>query len=365
MSEPTQNLKKTALHAAHLRAGARMVPFGGWDMPVQYSGILEEHKTVRSSSGIFDISHMGEFSVRGSGATAWLNGLVTNDVSKLQVGQGQYSLMLNDHGGVIDDLIYYRTGAEDFFLVVNASKISEDAEWLRSKAGSDIEFSDHSDLVSAIALQGPQARWALAKAVPGAPLPARFSVADFQWGSVPLRIARTGYTGEDGVELFFPNDDAEKVWDALISAGAKPIGLGARDTLRLEACYPLNGQDLTPDTTPIEAGLSFAVNLDKGHFTGRDKLAEQKASGTQKKLVAFALTGKGAPPRPHHPVYLGEEKIGEVTSGTFCPTLAKGAGLALISSAHASVGQQLELLIRDQRVPIVIEKKPLYKSPSL
>ena len=286
----TGTLKKTALFAAHQKLGGRMVEFGGWYMPVQYGGIVEEHKAVREAAGVFDISHMGEFFIRGAGAQAFLNGLLTNDIAKLAVKQGQYTLMLNEEGGVIDDLIVYRLHEHEYFLVVNASKVEEDRAWIKANLpeGEGVSFSDKSDAMSAVALQGPKAL-EIARALLGPewPKPRRNEITSFSWNGQPMLAARTGYTGEDGVELFFANEIAEGFLTALLEAGKpfglKPAGLGARDTLRLEACLPLNGNDLSSKRTPLEAGLGLFVSLTKdAGFPGKEVLAKQKTTGSRR-----------------------------------------------------------------------------------
>jgi aminomethyltransferase len=364
-------LKKTALFEAHQKLGARMVDFGGWQMPVQYTSITDEHKAVREAAGVFDISHMGEFFVRDQTGLDVLNGLLTNDVAKLAMGQGQYTLMLNEQGGVIDDLIVYRTAPEEYFLVVNAAKIDEDRAWieerLKSFAEAGVFFADRSFFYSALALQGPKAL-EIARAYLGAgwPEPKRNEITSYSWNCQPILAARTGYTGEDGIELFIPNEVAENFFLGLLDAGKpfglKPCGLGARDTLRLEACLPLNGNDLSPERTPLEAGLGFFVSLDKAaDFPGKDVLVKQKANGVAEKLIAFRLTDKGPPPRPHYAVFQGETKVGEVTSGAPSPTLGYGIGLAYVQSSAAAVGTPLELEVRGARVPVEVIKKPFYK----
>jgi aminomethyltransferase len=364
-------LQKTALFAAHQKLGARLVDFGGWNMPVQYSGILEEHKAVREAAGVFDISHMGEFRLSGPGATAFLNGLLTNDVTKLSEGHGQYTLMLNEEAGVIDDLIIYHLHDGQYFLVVNASKIDEDRAWieeiLRLPAGSGVFFSDRSSLYSALALQGPKAL-GIARAFFGAgwPEPKRNEITRYSWNCQEILTARTGYTGEDGLELFFANEIAENFFFALLEAGKpfglKPCGLGARDTLRLEACLPLNGNDLSEKRTPLEAGLGAFVSLTKeADFPGKDVLQKQKSEGVKEKLIAFRLKEKGPPPRPHYALFQGEIQVGEVTSGAPSPTLGYGIGLAYVKAACAEPGMTLELEVRGSRVPVEVVKKPFYK----
>jgi aminomethyltransferase len=361
------SLKKTALFAAHQKLGARLVDFGGWHMPVQYAGILDEHKAVREAAGVFDISHMGEFYVQGASALAFLNGLLTNDVAKLAVGQGQYTLMLNDEGGVIDDLILYRIHDLEYFLVVNAAKIDEDRDWISHRLPADVNFSNKSDSVSALAIQGPKAV-EIVRAFLGAgwPEPKRNEITAYSWNCQAILAARTGYTGEDGAELFFPSEVAEPFLTALLEAGKplglKPCGLGARDTLRLEACLPLNGNDLSPKRTPLEAGLGIFVSLTKeAVFPGKDVLIKQKAAGPAEKLVAFRMKEKGAPPRSHYLLFQGATQVGEVTSGAPSPTLGYGIGLAYVRADVAAPGTALELEIRGSRVPVEIVKKPFYK----
>ena len=365
------SLQKTALFAAHQKLGARLVDFGGWNMPVQYGGILEEHKAVREAAGVFDISHMGEFFVRGPDALTFLNGLLTNDVAKLAVGQGQYTLMLNEEGGVIDDLIIYRLKEDDYFLVVNAAKIDEDWTWIEDRdAASQLpNFSreNKSKFFSAVALQGPKALEIARKFFgEGWPEPKRNEITSYSWNCQPVLAARTGYTGEDGVELFFANEIAENFLAALLTAGEplglKACGLGARDTLRLEACLPLNGNDLSAKRTPLEAGLGVFVSLTKAaDFPGKAALLKQKAGGLKEKLVAFRLKEKGPPPRPHYRLFLGEKPVGEVTSGAPSPTLGYGMGLAYVGIEHSEPGTALELEVRGARVPVEVVKKPFYK----
>jgi aminomethyltransferase len=366
MTDPA-SLKKTALFTAHQKLGARLVDFGGWHMPVQYAGILEEHKAVREAAGVFDISHMGEFFVSGKGALSFINGLLTNDVAKLGVGQGQYTLMLNEQGGVIDDLIIYRLKETEYFLVVNASKIEEDRAWVLKHLPKEVKFSDKSDSMSAVALQGPKAV-EIARTFLGAgwPEPKRNEITAYSWNCQSILAARTGYTGEDGVELFFPSEAAENFLFALLDAGKqfglKPCALGARDTLRLEACLPLNGNDLSDKRTPLDAGLGFFVSLTKeANFPGKDVLLRQKSEGLKEKLVAFRLKDKGPPPRPHYLLFSGAEQVGEVTSGAPSPTLGQGIGMAYVKTAFAEPGTALELEVRGSRVPVEVVKKPFYK----
>jgi aminomethyltransferase len=364
MSEPAQ--KKTPLYDEHVRLGAKMIPFGDWIMPVQYSGIMDEHQAVRKNLGVFDISHMGQLTATGPGAGGWLNEMLTNNIDKLEIGTGQYTFLLNERGGIIDDLIVYRTAPEEFLLVVNASRTDEDFAWLKKHLGNNGDLQNRSAEYGGLAIQGPRIL-ELLQALVGkeAEPPARNRIKEFEYDGIKVSIARTGYTGEDGVEVFFPARDAAKVWTDILARGKelgiRPCGLGARDTLRLEMCYPLNGSDLSPEHNPIEAGLGFFVDLQKPSFIGREVLVKAKETGTPNRLVAFRMKSKGPPPRPHYSVWRGDEKIGEVTSGTLSPSLNEGVGMAYVAAAHAKTGSELEIEIRGQRLPAVIEKKPLYK----
>ena len=360
--------KKTALYQEHVRLGARLIPFGGWLMPVQYAGIVQEHKAVRKDVGMFDISHMGQFVVQGSEASEWLNRMLTNNVQKLEVGTGQYTFLLNESGGIIDDLIIYRVAPDRFLLVVNASRSDEDFSWLDQHRPREVSLVNRSKDYGAVAIQGPKVQELFRSLLrPGEELPARNHLVDVTIDGTPVSIARTGYTGEDGVEVFFPTDRAAAFWNLVLEKGAavglKPCGLGARDTLRLEMCYPLNGSDLSPEHNPLEAGLGFFVDLGKPEFIGRDVLSKVKAEGPGQKLAPFRMQGKGPPPRPHYSVFHNGERIGEVTSGTLSPSLNYGVGMAYLSPQHAQIGTEIEIEIRGQKFPALIEKKPLYKKP--
>jgi aminomethyltransferase len=354
-------LKRTPLYAEHVRIGGKMVPFGGWEMPVQYSGIIDEHQAVRSAAGVFDISHMGEIFVSGPGAVAWLNRMLTNDVTRLAQGECQYTLMLNEGGGVIDDLIIYHIAPGEYLLVVNASKIDEDFAWLREHLPDGVACMNRSDDFAGIAVQGPLAPGVFGKIFPGAALPAhnRIAVAKFQQHDV--FVARTGYTGEDGFELFIDAACGAGLWNAVIAAGARPCGLGARDTLRLEMCYPLNGSDLSPAHTPLEAGLGFFVSLDKGAFTGRDVLLRQKSEGLSRRLAAFRMTEKGPPPRPHYTLWHDGAQIGEACSASLSPTLGTGIGMAYLPAEFSKPGTGIKIEIRGRRFAAVVKKKPLHR----
>jgi aminomethyltransferase len=339
-------------------------------MPVQYTSIVIEHQAVRNAAGMFDISHMGQFIVEGSGARDWLNSLLTNNVEKLDVGQGQYTFLLNERGGVIDDLIIYRIEPDRFLLVVNAAKVDEDLEWLSEhRRAAEVSLVNRSADFGGVAIQGPRMQELFRELLGDrGDLPPRNQIVHVQLKGMPVSIARTGYTGEDGVEVFFRASDAAQLWNLFLRTGEKiglkPAGLGARDTLRLELCYPLNGSDLSPGRNPIEAGLGFFVDLKKADFIGRKALLAVKETGPAEKLVAFRMTGKGPPPRPHYGVFANGSRVGEVTSGTLSPSLSYGIGMAYIPATAATIGNDLEIEIRGTRFPATIEKKPLYKKQS-
>ena len=359
-----------------MRVGAKIVPFGGWLMPVQYTGILEEHQTVRNNVGIFDISHMGQLIVGNPAAAGWLNTMLTNNIDRLEVGQGQYTFLLNERGGIIDDLIAYRIGEQKFLLVVNAARTDEDFAWLNrhlpaveavaAATAREIRIDNRSADFGGVAIQGPRVA-ELFHALFGEDidLPPRNHIVELGFDGTNVSVARTGYTGEDGVEVFFRAQDAAEFWNAALDKGKpfgiKPCGLGARDTLRLEVCYPLNGSDFSPERNPIEAGLGFFVDLTKPNFVGRKALVKTKENGSAEKLAAFRMEGKGPPPRPHYSIFRNGERIGEVTSGTLSPSLNYGIGMAYVSAPHAKIGTRIDIEIRGQKFPAIIEKKPLYK----
>jgi len=357
-----QNLKQSPLARVHRELGARMVPFAGWEMPVQYKSILAEHAAVRERVGIFDISHMGQFVAKGAGVVEWLDGILTNRVAKLEPGRGQYTIMLNEEGGVIDDLIIYRTGEDEILLVVNAARLEEDFEWLKAHLAEGIELENDSEGYARMAVQGPDAPEAFAKVAPGYELPPRNGVArfdDLRGGTV---VCRTGYTGEDGFELLCPVGEGERWFRDFIEAGVEPCGLGARDTLRLEVCYPLNGNDLLRDRTPLEAGLGFFVDLEKGEFIGREVLLAQKRDGLPSRLAAIRCDAKSAPPRAGYPVLDAEgNEIGKLSSGALSPSLGIGIGLGYLPLEHAKAGTEVAIDIRGRKIPAHVVKKPFYK----
>lgn len=358
--------KKTPLHDQHAKCGAKLIEFGGWLMPVQYTGIIDEHLAVRNAVGIFDISHMGQFLVRGDGAKSWLNEMLTNNIDRLDVGGSQYTFLLNERGGVIDDLIAYQYDGGKFLLVVNAAKTDEDLAWMQSRLPDGVTLENRSHEFAGFAVQGP-------KSVKLFDLffgerhsrPARNEIKEIKCDLTDLFISSTGYTGEDGFEIFFPAQDAAAVWNAILekgeSLGIKPCGLGARDTLRLEMCYPLNGSDLSGDHTPLEAGLSIFVDLQKEKFIGRDALIKQRNEGVKRRLVPFKMAEKSPPPRPHYALYKDGDKIAEVASGTLSPSLNVGIGMAYVPTEFARINESIDIDIRGRRFPATIEKKPLHR----
>jgi len=367
LESSTTTLRKTPLHAVHREMGAKMVPFGGWEMPVEYAGLINEHMAVRRAAGLFDVSHMGELEVRGPGALAFLQRVTSNDVAKLKDGQAQYSALPNDSGAPLDDVIVYRRGPERFMLVVNAGNVEKDFGWLRSRGPEGCEVSDQSDAWALIALQGPLAQ-AILQPVTGIDLPsiAYYHFAEGDVDGHPAIVARTGYTGEDGFEIFVAPDHAEALWRRLIEAGrekgVQPAGLGARDTLRLEARMCLYGNDMDETTSLVEAGLGWIVSLDeaKGDFPGRAVLEAQKKDGPPRKLVGFEVTGRGIA-RHGYTVFLDGEPAGPVTSGSYAPYLQKNIGLCYLPAARAAAGTAVEIDVRGRNVPARVVPTPFYK----
>jgi aminomethyltransferase len=374
-------LKRTPLFAAHQKLGGKLIEFGGWEMPVQYTSITEEHLAVRNAAGVFDISHMGEVTVSGAGAEEFLNSVLTNDIRKLSPGLGQYTLMCNERGGVVDDLYAFELSKGVYFLVVNASRTPGDVKWLQDQLSlfpgrDEIRMTDASHNYAAIAVQGPRVKEFIDDCIPGAANCAmrvakvtdlkKNEIGGFPFHGADVLVSRTGYTGEDGFELVGRDDSIRRLWDLLLEEGKpfgiKPAGLGARDTLRTEVCYPLYGHELDEKTTPIEAGVGFFVSLDKGEFVGRPILAEQKANGVEKKCIAFRMTGKSAPPRPKYPIWVNGARVGEVVSGTQSPSLNVGVGLGYVPADFAKAGTVIEIEIRGQRSAAVVVQKPIYKS---
>ena len=366
------SLKRTPLYDRHVAAGARIIPFAGWEMPVQYEGILAEHRQVRTRAGLFDLGHMGQLDVTGPDALAFLQYTTTNDVSRLGPGEAAYGMLPNDRGGVVDDIFVYRKpeGQDGYFVVINAANIDRDlARWgelAERRSDLDVTLTHLSDSLGMIAIQGPASEAIIQKLtdLDLASLP-YFSLRDTEIANIPVRLGRTGYTGEDGFEIFPAIERTGDLWDAIMDAGKDeglaPIGLGARDTLRLEARMPLYGQELGDDISPYEAGLGWAVKLDKGDFVGREFMAAVKAEGPKRKTVGFKTIGKAPAPRTHYEVQVDGKRVGEVTSGAFSPTLEENIGLALIEAAYAGVGKPLQVIVRGKPVEAVQVKVPFYK----
>lgn len=366
----TDSLRRTPLFEEHKSLGAKLVPFGGWEMPISYEGVIAEHHTVRQKCGLFDVSHMGEIFVEGPEAEKFLQWMTVNDLSRLGDGQGQYSALLNNHGGMVDDLILYRLRSDRFLLCVNASNTEKDFRWIKEHAARfKVNVTDESARWSQIAVQGPQSLatlTALFSPTDAARLAALayMDIASFPMFGADVMVARTGYTGEQGFELYMPNAVAPKIWRELLAqgpkTGVKPIGLGARDTLRLEACYLLYGNDMDDHVTPLEAGIAWAVRLEKD-FLAKDRLKEEKEKGSKKKMVAFLLEDKGIA-RHGMDVYRGEQKIGTVTSAGFLPTLDKSGGMALVDTSAVKLDDTVEVDIRGKRKLAKIVKRPLYSA---
>ena len=351
---------RTPLYDAHLAAGARMVEFAGWEMPVQYKGILEEHAAVREHAGVFDVSHMGEVTIEGPGALETAQRLITNDLSRCSQGQAQYNALCNERGGVIDDIIVYRLSDTRLFICVNASGREKDFEWIKSHAGAGAKVTQRSDDWAQLAVQGPRAP----ELVNSLCEPRVIDLAYYHFREATVAgvrgciVARTGYTGEDGFEVFCPPDGARKLWDAVGAKGAVPCGLGARDSLRLEVAYRLYGNDMDEDHTPLEAGLGWIVKLDKpGGFIGSEALIRQKKEGLKRKLAGFKLTGRGIA-RHGYPALEQGKRVGEVTSGTMSPVLKESIGLAWLPSELAREGTPFEVEIRGKPVSAAVVKTP-------
>ena len=360
------SLKRTPLHDVHVKAGAKMVPFGGWDMPVQYSGIIEEHRAVRRAVGLFDISHMGEFEVEGKDALAVVQRLCTNDAAALVPGQVQYSLLCHPTGGIVDDLTLYRLAEDRFMLTVNASNIDKDWRWVTEQGLGDARWVDVSDATALLAVQGPKAE-ALVGRLSDADV-RRIPYYRFVRGAVagvPTLISRTGYTGEDGYELYIPAARAEHCWHALMEAGApdgiQPVGLGARDTLRLEMKFALYGNDIDDTTNPLEAGLGWVVKPAKGDFIGKTAIEGVRAKGVTRKLVGFAMVER-AVPRHGYPLLKDGAPIGHVTSGSFGPAVERCIGMGYVPPGLAAVGSEFDVEIRGKAHPARVVPTPFYPS---
>ena len=345
-----QTLRRTPLHERHVSLGARMVPFAGWEMPVQYEGVIQEHRAVREDCGAFDVSHMGELEVEGPRARELLQALLSNDLDRVEPGGAQYTLLTNERGGIVDDLIAYELDPFRFLLIVNASNREIDFTWLKEREVPGSDVRDISDEYGLIAVQGPRTLERLE--LPSAPA---FTFAEGEVAGTTCMVNRTGYTGEEGVELLVMADEAAALWDAVLDRGAKPCGLGARDSLRLEVCYPLHGNDIGPDTDAISAGLGWVCALDKD-FTGADELRRIKEAGPERRLAAFVMEER-AVPRQGMPILEG----GEVTSGTHSPMLDQGIGMGYVPAALAEPGQELTIDVRGRHRRARVVKKPIYR----
>ncbi len=345
-----QTLLRTPLYERHVALGARLVPFAGWEMPVQYEGVIPEHRAVRSDAGAFDVSHMGEFFVEGPGARGFLQSVLSNDLDKIGLGQAQYTLLTNEQGGIVDDLIAYELTPERFLLIVNAANREPDFDWLEERAPTaGVELRDLSDRYALIAVQGPRALERLEL-----PEAAAFTFADGEVGGVACAINRTGYTGEQGVELLVESAAAPKLWDRVLERGVVPCGLGARDTLRLEVCYPLHGNDISAETDAISAGLAWVCALDK-EFTGAPELRRIREAGPERKLAAFVMEEPGIPRQG-----MAIAEGGEVTSGTHSPMLEVGIGMGYVPAGLAQAGSKLTIDVRGRPRRARVVKKPIY-----
>ena len=374
------SLFRTPLFSAHQKLGGKLIEFGGWEMPVQYSSIVDEHLCVRRSAGIFDICHMGEVFVEGKAAAAFLNATLGNDILRLAEGQGQYTHLCNERGGTVDDLYAYRLGPASFLLIINASRIEPDVACLQSRLSefperSSVRLDPASDRTGAVAIQGPRVVDFIDQVFPGASGAGtvvsavsalrKNELGAWSFGGETVWVARTGYTGEDGFEAVAPSTVMEALWNHTLSLGhvgcLQPCGLGARDTLRTEVCYPLYGHELDENTSPIEAGLGGFVSFDKGDFVGRAALWEQKSHGVKRKCIAFRMTGKSAPPRPGYVIHAGGQTVGTVASGTQSPSLNVGIGMGFVPPQWAAVGTLLEIEIRGRLYPAEVVRKPIFR----
>jgi aminomethyltransferase len=365
MTTPTASLKRTPLYSLHRERGARLAPFAGWEMPLEYSGVVDEHLAVRLAAGLFDVSHMGQIAVEGPGALALLQALTPNDVSRLRVGQAHYSALTTDSGGFVDDLVVYRVEDSRYLLVVNASNVERDFAWIRDHGTGAVTLENRSDDYSLLALQGPLAVEMLASltADPIEQL-GYYRFADAVVAGEPTMISRNGYTGEDGFELMVAPKAAERLWRLLLEKGSprglKPVGLAARDTLRLEAKMVLYGNDIDEDHTVLEADLGWMVKWDKGEFMGREALARQKERGVARKLVGFELSDRGVA-RHGHQAWVAGRPVGPVTSGTHTPYLKKSIGLVYLPAEATSVGSEFEIDLRGRRAKASVVRTPFYK----
>ena len=358
-------MKRTPLYAAHRRAGAKIVEFAGWEMPVQYRGVINEHLAVRTRAGLFDVSHMGEIEIRGPGALELCQELTANDIARMKPQQAQYNLLMNERGGIVDDVIFYRIDPTHFLICVNASNSDKDFAWIQKHAKGQVEVENVSARYAQLALQGPLAEKILQPL--GSLQLGEIKPFFFAWGQVATvrcLVARTGYTGEEGFELYCDSGDGENLWNALLesgrSVGLEPAGLGARDTLRLEKAYPLYGHELDDTTTPLEASLEWVIRFAKGPFIGREVLLQQKEAGLKRKLVGLELLEPGIA-RSEYPLFKNGKSIGRVTSGTRSPTLGKSIAIGYVSIEQAQLDNTVEVEIRGRRIPAKVASLPFYR----
>ncbi|MFH1223785.1 MAG: glycine cleavage system aminomethyltransferase GcvT [Pseudomonadota bacterium] len=356
------SVRKTSIYDNHVKCGGRVVEFAGWYLPVEFSGLINEHNSVRNNVGIFDVSHMGEISVKGERAGEFVRNLVTNDTNKLYDGRVMYTPMCYENGGIVDDLLVYRINEKEYLLVVNASNIQKDFEWIKSTNKFDVELKNVSDDYFQLAVQGPNAKTVMEKCFNVDLSDIKFfHFKNMNLNNVPCIVSRTGYTGENGFEIYGPWNEGGKLWDALVTAGVVPCGLGCRDTLRLEAALMLYGNDITAETTPLEAGIDMFVKLESGNFIGRDALIKQKQEGLKRKLIGFTLEDKGIPRHNYLVVDDSENTVGIVTSGTLSPSLNIPIGLAYIETKKLEDGSQLYIKIRTNNNPLKQMKLPFLK----
>lgn len=358
-------MKKTPLHKQHCNLGGKIIDFGGWALPVQYTGVAKEHLQVRSAAGLFDVSHMGEITVNGADAEKFIQNIVTNDILGAKDLQAVYSPMCYPNGGVVDDLLIYKFNSNDYLLIVNASNVEKDFEWLKQNLIGKVELENVSDSFAQLALQGPKAESILQKLTdyPLADIKFFRFETDIKINGISCLISRSGYTGEDGFEIYVSADSVSKLWEDILLAGKEqgllPVGLGARDTLRFEVALPLYGNEISKDISPLEAGLGYFVKLDKDTFIGKDALVKQKEGGLKRKLVGFEMIERGVP-RSHYDVQVNGKRIGFVTTGSFSPSLNKSIGLALIETEYANMETTIDIIIRNKSVKAKVIKKPFY-----
>ena len=358
-------MKKTSLHDQHVALGARMVEFAGWEMPVMYRSIVQEHLDTRSHAGLFDVSHMGEIIVQGADAERYLESIIPTSLDKLYPGKSMYSCFPNEKGGVVDDLFVFMRDEHDYYLVVNAGTRDKDFDWMQNHKKGNMEIVDVSDQTSKIDLQGPKAKDICLKVLQSDSVAGleRFHFTYAQYNGLEIMVSQTGYTGEFGYEIYIENSHAASLWNDLMDAGKEfnisPVGLGARDTLRLESCYFLYGHELNDDISPVEAGLGWLVNSDK-EYVGSKKMKKQKEEGAPRKLVCLELQGKDIP-REECGVEVDGKEIGQVTSGGHSPTFKKGIAMALVANGAVAVGDTVDIVIRDKRIPALVVKRPFYK----